>query len=85
MIAMPDKIDTGAKPDKPEFIEECSYCSAEVVVPDGFMPDDLEKVQAEKYDEKTGSFLVVKTVALLACTICHHNMFTIKKPRRTRR
>ena len=69
---------------EPLYKEECSYCGAEVVVPHGFMPKDLNKVRASRFDEKTGSFLVVKTVALLACSHCHHDMFTIKKSRRRR-
>ena len=68
-----------------EFKELCSYCGKEVVVPAGFMPNDVEEVKSEKYDEATGSFLVVKVIAFLACNLCHHDMFAAKRTRKARR
>jgi len=65
--------------------EECSYCGQEITLPEGFMPDFIEKVESEKYDEKTGCFLVEKTVALLACGICHRKFFSIPTARKRRR
>lgn len=64
--------------------EQCSYCGQDIMLPIGFLPDDVDIVKAEKYDEATSSFVVIKMIALLACNICHHQMFRDRSKSRRR-
>jgi len=71
--------------DKPKKQKErCSYCTAELLLPAGFVPKNVEKVTVRRHDEATGSFIMVKTIALLACQYCHEEMFDKAKPRKPR-
>lgn len=65
--------------------EHCSYCGKEISLPNGFVPNDVDIVRAEKFDEQTGSFVVIKTVALLACNLCHHGFFKTRRSRKSKR
>lgn len=52
----------------------CSYCGYDIEVPDDFVPDNVEEVVEERFDEKSGAFLLIERRPLIQCKFCRRDV-----------
>lgn len=50
----------------------CSFCGYDVKLPDDFIPKNVGGVKVEKFDEESGTMLVVSETVVLQCRLCRN-------------